>query len=178
MATITKPSSPNAFLTANLAFGVATSIVSPAGTWTYAASDAGSVRTMTVTDPSAHTRTVVSDLSTGLVSSDTDGNGRTTSYAYDGFGRLLTTTAPEGNYTTYSYDDRGNAVQTVMTPKVASGQVPITMSATYPVTCTSAFTCNKPLTTTDGRGAVTSYTYDDAHGGVASMTSPARCQRC
>ncbi|MNQ61451.1 hypothetical protein D3C85_757660 [compost metagenome] len=46
-------------------------------------------------------------------------------------------------------------------------------SATYPVTCVSAVTCNLPTSITDARGGVTDYTYDPVHGGVLTETRPA-----
>ena len=64
---------------------------------------------------------------------------------------------------------RGNV--TSLTSSVA-GQPDIVTRATYG-SCTAGPSCNKPLTTTDGRGNTTTYTYDATHGGVTSITSPA-----
>jgi YD repeat-containing protein len=43
----------------------------------------------------------------------------------------------------------------------------------YPSTCTNRITCNKPTSTTDARGNVTTYSYDSTHGGVLTETLPA-----
>lgn len=83
-----------------------TSVSNGTGTWTYAYSLVGPVNTTTVTDPLSHTRVVVGNVTTDLVTSDTDGNGHATSYTYDSFGRLLTVTHPEGDEVELTYDWR------------------------------------------------------------------------
>lgn len=133
----------------------------------------GSSATMTVTDPVAGQSVIVSDLTAGRPTSVTDQLGRTTSFIYDSNARLTETTAPEGNKILLAYDARGNILTTTARGKPGSGVADIVSSATYPTSCTSTATCNKPLTTTDGRGAVTSYTYDPGHGGITSVTLPA-----
>ncbi|MGA0603533.1 RHS repeat-associated core domain-containing protein [Caulobacter sp. KR2-114] len=147
-----------------------TSVSNLAGTWTYAYSDVGSTRTVTVTDPLSHTRVVTSDLSTGLVSTDTDGNGNTTTYAYDVYGRVSQITASEGNYTSYTYDTRGNITQTNQVGKGAAGSV--VTAAHYPSSCSNSVTCNKPTSTYDPYNRETDYTYDPVHGGVLTATAP------
>jgi YD repeat-containing protein len=57
--------------------------------------------------------------------------------------------------------------------KPGTGLADIVTSATYPTSCSSIFTCNKPLTTTDANGNITTYTYDAAHGGVLTASGPA-----
>jgi YD repeat-containing protein len=65
------------------------------------AARSGSTGTVVATDPPGDTpRTVVSNLTTSLPASDTDGLGRTTSYLYDSYGRLTRVTQPETNYVT------------------------------------------------------------------------------
>lgn len=150
----------------------------------YAYSDVGSTRTTTVTDALSHNRVVTTDLTTMLVSSDTDEAGRKTSYTYySGSGLRNTVTAPEGNYATFAYDGRGNLTQTTLNPKPGSPLSPIVTSATYPASdpvntwqCASgtpAVTCNKPLTTTDANGNVTNYAWNSSTGLPTSVTSPA-----
>ncbi len=137
-------------------------------TWTYYNVLTGffpTIRTVTVTDPLSRTRTSVSDTVTGQVSSDTDENGRTTTYGYDATGHLSQITAPEGNYVTYTYDARGNRTSTTATPKAGSGLPTIAASASYPTTCAGVKTCNKPTTTTDEAGNVTNHYYN-ADGSV------------
>ncbi|HEX8238736.1 MAG TPA: RHS repeat-associated core domain-containing protein [Allosphingosinicella sp.] len=144
-------------------------------TWSYSNALSGfnfTTRTVTVTDPLSRTRTSVSDTITGQVSTETDENGHTTVYGYDGTGHLSQVTAPEGNYVTYTYDARGNQTSTTATPKVGSGLPPIAASASYPTTCANARTCNKPATTTDEAGNVTNYYYNP-DGSVDYVEAPA-----
>jgi hypothetical protein len=49
----------------------------------------------------------------------------------------------------------------------------IVTSATFYCTPSTLRHCNKPLTATDARGNVTTYTYDAAHGGPLTETGPA-----
>lgn len=141
--------------------------------YNYAYSDAGSVRTTTVTDPNGGQKVYTSDTTTFLISSVKDELNRTTSYQYDGNGRVTRITAPEGNYTQYTYDARGNVTEARHVAKPGSGLADIVTSATFDASCTNAKTCNKPLTTTDAKGNVTDYTYDTTHGGVLTVTAPA-----
>src|SRR5437773_12299683 len=46
----------------------------------------------------------------GLLASLTDANGHATSFAYDGFDRLATTTYPLGSTEAFTYDADGNLV--------------------------------------------------------------------
>ena len=72
-------------------------------------------RTATITDELHHTSTLIVN-SHGLVLSDTDFNGNTTTYTRDFNGRVLTMTTPPPNndqglgplVTKYTYDDSGN----------------------------------------------------------------------
>ena len=47
------------------------------------------------------------------LTSVTDAEGNTTSYAYDANGRVATVTDAEGGKTTYSYDAKGNVTKIV-----------------------------------------------------------------
>lgn len=148
------------------------SVVNGGVTWNYNFSDSSTERTTVVTGPLSTQRTVVSDLSTKLIKADTDALGHTTSYLYDGFGRVTRITAPEGNYTQFTYDARGNVTETRQVAKAGSGIADIVTSAIYPSSCTNPKTCNQPETTTDAKGNVTNYTYA-SHGGVTAVTAPA-----
>lgn len=159
--------------------GIVTQIVAAGITTSYARSVAGTTGTMTVTSPSGQ-RVVVSDLTLERPTSDRDELLRITSFQYDSKGRLTRTTAPEGNsapggnYIDYVYDGRGNITSTTAVAKVGSGLANIVTSATFATDCTtSPASCNKPLATTDARGAVTNYSYDPVHGGVTSVQAPA-----
>jgi RHS repeat-associated protein len=130
-------------------------------------------RTMTRSDPLAHTLTAVSALDTSLVSSLTDENGHTTSYQYDSSFRPTQITQPEGDYSQYTYDARGNVTQTLDVAKPASGVANIVTAAGFDLTCANPKTCNQPNWTKDGNGNETDYTYDGAHGGALTVTRPA-----
>ncbi|HRK63601.1 MAG TPA: RHS repeat-associated core domain-containing protein [Terricaulis sp.] len=132
-------------------------------------------RTVTVTDALSHTRIVVFSLTTRRATSDTDGVGRTTQYAYDADDRIERITRPEGNYTEFDYDARGNVITTTQVAKSGSGLSNIVTSATYPASCGGAVTpvvCNLPTSTTDARNNTTDYTYNTTHGGVLTVTQP------
>lgn len=79
---------------------------------------------------------------------------------------------PEGVKTYYTWDNFAhNLLQTRRVAKPGSGLADIVASATYP--CSNPKWCAKPATTTDANGNVTSYTYDEQHGGVLTETDPA-----
>ncbi|TWB39022.1 RHS repeat-associated core domain-containing protein [Nitrospirillum pindoramense] len=147
------------------------------GTWAYGYSNNGSVRTTTVTDPEGRQRIVTSDLTTGLMKSDTrvvsSSLSLTTTIGYDTLNRVQKITRPQGDYTQYSYNVRGDVTQTQV---VGTDGATSTTSATYEdngsVTCNYPARCNKPLTTTDAAGKVTTYSYDSTHGGVTQVTAP------
>ncbi|HEV2078767.1 MAG TPA: hypothetical protein VGR19_02555 [Allosphingosinicella sp.] len=124
----------------------------------------------TITSPAGQ-KVVKGKEETGQIVSVKDELNRTTSFTYDQ-GHLKRVTSPEGNYVEYSYDARGNRTQTTRVAKGAS-LPPIVTSAAFESTCANAKTCNKPLSTTDERGNVTEYAYDQTHGGVVSVTAPA-----
>ncbi|WP_158913237.1 RHS repeat domain-containing protein [Caulobacter sp. S45] len=150
-----------------------TSYATAAGTWTYGYSDSGSTRTTTVTDPLGHTNTIVSDKTLGVITSSADGLNRTTSYAYDGFGRVTTITYPEGNGVRYTYDGRGNITQTDRFPYPGSPLADIVTTAGYDAGCTYTVWCNKPEWTKDANGNETDYTYDNTTGVALTVTKPA-----
>jgi RHS repeat-associated protein len=144
------------------------------GTWTYGYADAGGQRTTTVTNPGAtSTRSYISSIATGRISSATNELGKTVSYLYDGAYRLARVTQPEGDYTQYFRDSRGNVTETRYGPKPGSGLSVRITYATYPVSCAVPATCNKPTSTTDARYFRTDYTYSSTHGGVLTVTAPA-----
>ncbi|HEU0099626.1 MAG TPA: hypothetical protein VFQ67_12735, partial [Allosphingosinicella sp.] len=151
---------------------VVTSVTRDGVTTSYARSVSGSTATMTVTNALSQTTTIVSDLGLARPTAITDALSRTTSYQYDSNGRLTRVTAPEGNYVQYTLDSRGNATQAQMVAKSGSGQSAITVSASYPSSCTTP-ACNRPASTTDARGSVTDYSYDSTHGGPLAVTLPA-----
>jgi YD repeat-containing protein len=140
------------------------------GTWHYAYSDVGSIRTTTVTDPNSHTRVVVSNTSTQLIASDTNGLSQTTSFLYDAFGRVTKITHPETDFIGYTYDTRGNITQVVVTGKDQVST--LTTTAGYDTTCTLPAKCNRPNWTKDARGNQTDYTYSSTTGQTFTKVLP------
>lgn len=131
----------------------------------------------TVTNPMQHSRSVVSDR-ISLLSSSTNENGETTYFDYCGLevdcpvGLLKKITYPEGNSVSYKYDARGNRTKETLAPKAGSNETSLFTSATYSATCSNQKICNKPLTTTDQAGQVTTYEYDASSGMVSKVTAP------
>jgi hypothetical protein len=122
--------------------------------------------------------------STGHLYSTTDPLSRTTSFTYDDPyysyaccmsepGEIKTATFAEGNKLVYVRDARGNITSETVKAKTGSGLADLVTSASYPSTCSNAFTCNKPTSKTDPKGNVYDYTYDTTHGGVLTEASPA-----
>ncbi len=159
--------------------GILASLTDPRGTFTYNS-------TGVVTDPSS--ATIYSTCAAGVSVCTKDGLNRQTThsialyntdtipssgYPLGVYTRILSVTKPEGDYLTYSYDSRGNVVSTVATPKPGMGSAITVYQASYPSSCTSLITCNKPTWTKDANGNETDYTYDSTHGGVLTVTLPA-----
>jgi RHS repeat-associated protein len=165
-ATVTKTSTgTNSFTLSN---GV--------GTWTYAWSDSGDIRTMVVTDPLQHKRTVVSNKTKALVVSDTNGETKTTHYLYDSFDRLMRVTQPEGNYVHYTYDGRGNVTEKREVSKTPGTPADIVVSAGYDTACANPKICNRPIWTRDPLNNQTDYDYTTTSTGdlqAMTVTSPA-----
>ncbi|HEX6377211.1 MAG TPA: RHS repeat-associated core domain-containing protein [Allosphingosinicella sp.] len=173
VTSIRRPGASSDTTTISYATGnVVTSVTRDGVTTNYSRSVSGSTATMIVTNALGQATTIVSNLTLARPTSITDALNRTTSYQYDSSGRLTRVTAPEGNHVEYALDSRGNATRAQMVPKSGSGQSTITVSASYPATCTTP-ACNRPTSTTDARGNVTDYTYDSTHGGPLTVTLPA-----
>jgi YD repeat-containing protein len=87
--------------------------------------------------------------------------GAVSTIVFDGYGGRLSETDPEGRQTITHYDIRGNADSQTVTGAGKS----ISTSATYDPKF------DKPLTTVDGRGNVTTYTLD-GYGNVTKIQLP------
>ena len=145
-------------------------------TWTYSYSTSNNVLTTTVTDPNGGIRTFVSNTLLHHALSDQDQLGRKTTWdTYDSYDHVTHLTKYAGGVedgtAAYSYDGRGNVLSVSIYPK--GGGTALVTSATYSSSCPNTKTCNKPLTTTDAAGVVTTYTYDGNSGQVATVTLPA-----
>jgi RHS repeat-associated protein len=169
-----------------------TSVTTDAGTWIYNVEDPPAsepmpgqyTTTTTVKNPLDHTTTVtirswevdpLTKRRTARIIAVANPYGQTTHYGFDTTYRPASITYPEGNSTVVSYDVRGNALNRTDYPKAGSGQTAKTTTATFPTSCGAGNykICNKPISVTDYRGAVTAFTYDPDHGGVLTATSPA-----
>ena len=82
-------------------------------------------------DPYGHTKVWQYGIGTNpkRLVSETDQLGNTTTYSYDGLGRLKQKVLPEGNRFEYGYDDRHNLTSLVIRPK--TGQDSLTWTYTY-----------------------------------------------
>jgi RHS repeat-associated protein len=141
--------------------------------WAYAWYFDGDYLSGTQTDPLTHQTNTYAYTTGSQLRSLADGLGHQTSYEYDVNGRLTKVAAPEGDYAQYTYDARGNVTQTTLTPKSGSGLTATTTYASFPTTCSSAVTCNKPTSMTDAKGAVTNYSYNATTGLVTQVDLPA-----
>lgn len=169
LTSITPPSASAPSKTIAYATGPVSSItLTGIGAWTYSI---GATQT-TVTDPGGNVTTSYYN-SDALPQWTKDGLNRQTSYTWDGNGRLLTETYPEGNSIQLTYDARGNVTQTTAHAKPGSGLADISTSTVYPSTCTNIVICNKPTSATDARGHTTDYTYDSTTGLLLTVTLPA-----
>ncbi|MBY0569103.1 MAG: RHS repeat-associated core domain-containing protein [Hyphomonadaceae bacterium] len=166
----TSPSTNNITVAYNSTTGRVSTVSDGAGTWTYSfPSVMTGSRTVTVTDPVSSSYGI-SFNGTNTISEVTNG-GLSITYSYDGENRVTGITDTADVITQFQYDARGNVTQTTRVP--AAGGTSIVTSASYPSDCTYIRTCNLPTSTTDERGFQTDYTYDNAHGGVLTVTSPA-----
>ncbi|MXO57689.1 RHS repeat domain-containing protein [Pontixanthobacter gangjinensis] len=125
-------------------------------------------------------RTVVTDQDEGVIKSQADALGNTTTFTHDSQSRVESVTAPEGNKVEYTRDVRGRVTEVRRIAKPGSTLPDIVTSATYPAAsssypydCTVNVTCDSPTSTTDARGNTTNYTYDPVHGGVLTVELPA-----
>jgi len=169
---IRRPGSSSDDITVTFSSGIVTQVVRDGITTSYSRSVSGSTATTTITDAASHVTTVVADTAIGRITSVTDPLSHQTQYSYDSNGRLTRVTRPETDYTDYTYDSRGNLTEVRRVAKSGTGLGDIVTGASYESSCSHVW-CNQPLTTTDERGNVTDYSYDDTHGGLLTVTGPA-----
>ncbi len=87
-------------------------------------------------------------------------------------GRVRGQLFPEGDRINVAYDMRGNLTEVRSKVKPGSNLSDSVMTAGYDSVCANPKTCNKPNWVRDAKGNQTDYTYDAAHGGVLTVTSP------
>ena len=133
---------------------------SSAFTTSYAYDSAG--RLQQTTSPAGVTQSQTYDAA-GDILTTVNGAGQTTTSAYDGLSRTIRVTQPDGTYRTTAYDMLSRNTGTAAYA-AGGGTALTTGSQTYDA-------AGNVLTSTDGRGAVTSYTYDPT-GLVLSEKQP------
>ncbi len=108
--------------------------------------------------------------------SHTDGFGKTTTYSYDQYSRLVSETLPEGNVISQTLDNRSNVVELRYKAKPGSGLADRVQTSAFPA-CdgTNYRTCNKPIYTVDANGNRSDYQYDAQSGGPLVTLAPADC---
>jgi RHS repeat-associated protein len=143
-----------------------------ATTWTYAWSLVGTTLTGTTTSP-VGSRVTTANTSLLTLLTERDEINRTTSYIYEGSGRVTSVNYAEGNKQQFTYDARGNVTQTRVVSKSPGTPPDIVTSAGFDATCGNLVKCNKPNFTTDAKANQTDYTFDVMHGGLLTVTAPA-----
>ncbi len=146
--------------------------------------DVGVTHVVGPAQPVRGDRAVEYDTIKGLVTSDRNALGDETTYEYCTTAtlpcqpdKLRKVVFPETNTMEFEYDARGNVVKTKLGKKAnATGTIDISSTfpyvAGYPNGCDNIKTCNKPHTTTNGRGNITSFEYGGSHGQVVSELKP------
>jgi RHS repeat-associated protein len=94
------------------------------------------------------------------VTSSTDSLGRTTSYGYDAYYRLIQVTYPELNSALVGYDDRGNITSRTRRARTGSGLADIVETASYPTSGCTDVLCWRPTWTRDALLRQTNYSYN------------------
>ncbi|MBJ7416650.1 MAG: hypothetical protein JHC88_14575 [Niveispirillum sp.] len=126
-------------------------------------------------DPLNNTNYIKSLKDYGKPFQFTNALNQTTNLEHFGFGRSVSQEqSPEGNLRKYLYDPRGNLTEVRQVAKPGSGLADIVVTAGYDADCTNPKTCNKPNWIRDARGNQTDFTYDPTHGGVLTVTLPAK----
>lgn len=142
-------------------------------TWTYDVFNTYPIASVEVTQPGGGTLITEFEADSRLVTSQRQTGFYNRYYTYDTSGRLTEASFGGGVKVRYAYDTRGNVTEVRRVAATGSGLSDMVSSSTFPASCANPKTCNKPLTTTDVRGEVTSYTYNATHGSVTKITAPA-----
>jgi hypothetical protein len=138
--------------------GKVKTVVNADGTWNYSYTTPGEMGTTTVINPIGETTWVRYHRDKGYITNYRDGLSRETVYSYDSGDRLIQVTYPEQNRVVFGYDARGNVIFRITHSK--QGADHITETAAFPVTCSSAVTCNLPMYIIDANGGRTDFEYE------------------
>lgn len=95
--------------------------------------------------------------------------GYAVSAQYDGLGRVVKRTSPDGILSEFAYDHRGNTTMVRQTAKLTS---PATSPASLTVNASYDPSCGKIKTVTDAKGAVTTWNYNSASCVVDYVQQP------
>jgi len=95
-----------------------------------------------------------------------DGLGNETKHEYDGLQRLVKTTFPEGNSRELTYDEMNNVLTITDVAKLGSGLSNIVRTMEYDPDW------NKVTSSEDGRGNITTFTYDETTGQLVAIEYP------
>ena len=131
---------------------------------------AGSTRSADITHPP------IGVTRTPTVARITNSFNQSTNFLYDGPGRLVKITAPEGNSVEVTYDPIGNITQKRTRAKASSGLADQVETANYPggqgfLPCYGV-NCFRPSWTRDAKGSQTDYTWDGS-GNLLTQLDPA-----
>lgn len=116
-------------------------------------------------NPEGISRVQYFDADGALVKERLYGNIVTTR-EYDGLGRLVLITHPEGNQEAFTYDANSNRLTETLIPKPGSSEDPIVKTFTYDPDW------NKVATIVDGRSNTTTFTYDETTGDLLTIEYP------
>jgi hypothetical protein len=156
-------------------YGSVAEVTKNGQTWQYAyeqctEEERGISWVLTRTDPEGRTIKVRQSSSYSIPDSYTDelgrlyGFGGDPTFGYSGFSN------PEGNGVGVGFNSRNNRTSQVIEGK--NGAV-LATSASYDSVCSNLIICNRPKTTADAKGNVTTYDYYPVHGGIRTRTGPA-----
>jgi len=146
--------------------------------YSYSKNDSTKQWTVVSSGPLSKINTYISTYPESGIKKWTDPLSRIHQYEYMGSDGIMTkATYPEGNYLSFVKKTSGAIISQTAYAKSGSGLPAISESRTYPPDCPSLSNmnmriCNQPLTITDPKGGVTTFTYSPVHGGVLTEVKP------
>ncbi|MFN3806532.1 RHS repeat domain-containing protein [Asticcacaulis sp.] len=152
--------------------GKVSQVINGGITWNYAYNTNSSGNTTaTVTAPNGLSKSITVSP-TKFITESKDETGQITTYGYDNSsGTLVSSSTPDGISTQYIYDEKKRLILSRTYPK--GGGLGLLTQIAYPAApCTNDLVCNKPISTTDANGVVTTYTYDQSGNLLAETFAP------